>query len=410
MLLVSSCGTDSDDPPVEDSAPRVEAEPNAEGEESQEPDLDEGSDEATEPGQAASTQPGEEVAGGEDESQSESSDHDDEPAPLAEDSVEYTEGFEEIAEELEELPGRVEAIFVEDDETLLQMGDGTAAPLASTSKLYVLEALAEAIESGTAQWGDDLEVTDELRSLPSGTLQDQEDGYSTTLFDVAHRMISISDNTGTDMVMDLLGREAIEEAVNASGNQQPELLQPFLTTQEVFQLRWGHPELGEDWEQLEESERRNVLEELSEHELDITSDDTSRDDVDFSIDWFASASDISTLHRSLMERAEDQPELHQVLTANPGLSAAIDDPWWQSVSFKGGGLPGVATGSWYATAEDGTQRSVVILLSTEETEDIEEARRQLYIIATEALTAGTDSEIHSIETQDEELGDPTDEG
>lgn len=326
-------------------------------------------------------------------------------APEAEPELpEPAEGFEEIAERLDELPGRVEALVIEDGETLLQRGDSTAAPLASVSKLYVLAALAEAVESGDAEWMDSVTVTDELRSLPSGTLQDQADGYSTTLFDVAHRMISISDNTGTDMVMDLLGREAVEEAVAEFGHHDPQQMQPFLTTQELFQLRWGLPELGEGWAELDESQRREVLSEVEEEDFELTSEDTSRHDLDFAIDWHASAEDIAALHTELIDRAESDPELSQVLTANGGLPEPVEDPWWDELSFKGGGVPGVVTGSWHAQAEDGTGRTVVILLSTEDTEDIADHRTEVFALALDALIAGTDT-VRESDAEDSEEDD-----
>lgn len=310
----------------------------------------------------------------------------------AEQPYEAAEGFEEIAQRLGELPGNVEALVLEDGETLLQLGEGGAVPLASVSKLYVLAALAEAAEGEGVDWMDQLEVTEQVRSLPSGTLQDQVEGYTTTVFDAAHRMISISDNTGTDMIMGLLGRDAVEEAAGEFGHHDPQLMQPFLTTRELFQLRWGVPELGEDWAELEESERRQVLDEVSEEELEITSDDTSRHDLDFAVDWFASAEDIATLHQQLAARAEGQDELQEILVANPGLAETVEDQWWEELSFKGGGLPGVVTGSWHAQAEDGTERTVVMLLRTDDTEDIDDHRTELFDLALDALIAGTETE------------------
>ncbi len=305
---------------------------------------------------------------------------------------EPSEGFEEIAERLDGLPGDVEALVIEDGETLLQLGDGSPAPLASVSKLYVLAALVEAVEAEDVDWTDQLEVTDQVRSLPSGTLQDQSEGYTTTVYDVAHRMTAISDNTGTDMLMDLLGRDAVEEAAGEFGHHDPQLLQPFLTTRELFQLRWGLPELGEDWAELDEPERRQVLEEVSVEDLEITSEDTSEHDLDFAIDWYASTEDIAALHRELAARAEGQPELQEILVANPGLADDVEDPWWEALSFKGGGLPGVVTGTWHAQSEEGTERTVVLLLRTEDTDDIAEHRTELFSLALDALIAGTDTE------------------
>lgn len=320
--------------------------------------------------------------------------HDDAaPTAAPEDlTAEPAEGFEEIAERLTELPGTVEALVVEEGEVLLRFGQGDPAPLASVSKIYVFAALMEAIEAGDVEWMDQLELTDDLRSLPSGTLQDQPEGFTTTVYDAAHRMISLSDNTGTDMLMDRLGRQAVEEAVAATGHHNPQLLRPFLSTRELFQLRWGLPELGQRWGQLDVEERREVLEELSEEELEITSDDTSRHDRDEAIDWYATAEDVAEVTQALADWAQDQPEAADIFTANPGLAAPVEDPWWDSLAFKGGGLPGVVTGSWHAQVEQGAQRTVVMLLNTDDTDGVPEHREELFSLALDALIAGTETE------------------
>lgn len=320
-------------------------------------------------------------------------DNDDAPETAPEVAqVEPAEGFEDIAERIEELPGEAEALVVEDGDVLLQLGHGGPAPLASVSKVYVLAALVEAVENGEVDWMDELELTDELRSLPSGTLQDQADGYTTTVYDAAHRMISISDNTGTDMVMALLGRNAVEQAAADFGHHDPELLKPFLSTRELFQLRWGLPELGEDWADLDDSARLEVLEEVAEQDLEITSEDTSRHDLDDAIDWYATAEDVAAVTQELAARVEDHPEVGEILTANPGLVDEVDDEWWDSLAFKGGGLPGVVTGTWHAQTDDGTQRTVVLLLSTHDTEGAPDHRAELFSLAVDALIAGTDTE------------------
>jgi hypothetical protein len=52
----------------------------------------------------------------------------------------------------------------------------TVAPLGSTFKLYVLDALATLIATGKVTWNQELEITQQLKSLPSGVLQSDPDG------------------------------------------------------------------------------------------------------------------------------------------------------------------------------------------------------------------------------------------
>lgn len=297
------------------------------------------------------------------------------------------DGFEEITERLEDLPGEVDALVVEDGEPLLQVGNGEPAPLASTSKLYVLYALLDAIDEGEVSWDDTLEVTDEVRSLPGGTLQDQPEGFETSVLDVAQRMIEISDNTGTDMLIDLLGREAIEDAVEDTGHHNPDLLKPYLTTREVFQLRWGLPEYGDQWAEQNQEERRESLDELADEELDISSEDTADDEFDFDLDWSATPEDVVAVQEALAERFDDHPELHAILGTNPGMIGQPNNAWWESLAFKGGSLPGVLTGSWHAVGEDGTERSAVILFHGEETTSLDsEIRPEFFQLGTDAMT------------------------
>ncbi len=217
---------------------------------------------------------------------------------------------------------------------------------------------------------------------------------------MAQRTIEVSDNTGTDMLIDLLGRDAVEDAVADSGHTQPELLQPFLTTRELFQLRWQLPDLGEGWGSLDEADQRERLAELEGEELDISYEDTGPEDVDVDVDWHASAYDIAAVHEELADLAEQQPQLGPVLDTNPGLAGPVEDPWWESLAFKGGGLPGVLTGSWHAEAEDGTTRTVVLLAQHDEA--LGEHRGEFFQLAQDALTIGTDSEDPDGEDEEDE--------
>ena len=49
----------------------------------------------------------------------------------------------------------------------------TAAPLGSTFKLYVLDALANAVAAGKVSWNQQLAVTSQVRGLPPGRAADR---------------------------------------------------------------------------------------------------------------------------------------------------------------------------------------------------------------------------------------------
>lgn len=300
--------------------------------------------------------------------------------------------FQEIHAGLEEFSADVSALVLENGDPLLELEPNNPAPLASTAKLYVLLAVTQAVEAGGTSWDDTLTLTDELRSLPTGTLQDEDEGFEITVEDAAQAMIQHSDNTATDMILDHLGRESVEEAVEFSGHHDPDLMRPFLATRELFQLRWGEHGLAEsgvgaEWGDADEDSRREVLTELEDAPLpDLAEVDLSQ--VDHEIDWHASAVDVAVVHQTLADYAAEHPELVSILGSNPGLAMTPQDPWWETLAYKGGSIPGVLTGSWHVTDDDGTSRTVIILARSEDAEDLAEHEvQQMVVLAQSALTA-----------------------
>ena len=110
-------------------------------------------------------------------------------------------------------------------------------PVGSTAKLYVLGAVATAILDGDLTWDQPVPIRDELKSHPSGTFHELPAGTERTVLEHATAMISQSDNTATDHLVDLVGREAVEAAMVEMGHAAPERNQPFLTTREMFLMK-----------------------------------------------------------------------------------------------------------------------------------------------------------------------------
>lgn len=274
----------------------------------------------------------------------------------------------EITERLEALPGDVRALVTLDGKEVIAVDTDQAAPLGSIFKLYVLLAVADAVTAGTISWDQPLQVSDEVRSLPSGRLQDAETGTTVTVQEAAELMISISDNTATDMLIGLVGREAVEAAVVTANHHDPALLRPFLTTRELFGLLWGgNDEISAAWPTADEGARRALLNDLATRpfdidlsSIDLNSPETTPQFVD-GVEWFASAQDIVAVHAALRDRGAQDATVTGALTMNPGIT--INPELWPSVSFKGGSSPGVLTGSWDAVRDDNAKLAVVLLLS-----------------------------------------------
>ncbi len=262
-------------------------------------------------------------------------------------------------------------------EELHSIDPNTSASIGSAFKIYVLEALGEAVASGKVSWDQQLTITERLKSLPSGDLQEEPDGAQVSVKDAAAKMISISDNTGADMVFDLVGRSAVEAALVATGMTDPSRDRPFLTTREMFVLKLDQwPTLAQRYIAADEAGRRDLLATTIDKaplpDLEAASDWNTPREID-SIEWFASANDLCRAYISLAELA-GRPGLSQiadVLSINDG-GLALDPAEWKTTWFKGGSEPGVLALTYLATTQAG-QSYVVVALTGNPAESIDEA-------------------------------------
>lgn len=88
---------------------------------------------------------------------------------------------------------------------------------ASTIKIAVMiEAFARVAE-GKAKWTDELVLTKAARYSGSGILPELSDGLRLTLQDCVRLMMTLSDNTATNMVLDYLGTDAVNARMNSLG-------------------------------------------------------------------------------------------------------------------------------------------------------------------------------------------------
>jgi hypothetical protein len=96
-------------------------------------------------------------------------------------------------------------------------------PLAigSAFKLFILAELSRQVKAGERRWSDVVAL--DRRSIPSGVLQSWPPGSPITLHTLAAMMISQSDNTATDVLLHLAGRENVERMMTTAsgGGTQP---------------------------------------------------------------------------------------------------------------------------------------------------------------------------------------------
>ncbi|HEX8480968.1 MAG TPA: serine hydrolase [Allosphingosinicella sp.] len=232
---------------------------------------------------------------------------------------------------------------------LTQKADRPMA-IGSAFKLFVLAELVRSIRAGERRWSDVVPLGPP--SLPSGLLQDWPKGSPLTLHTLAALMISRSDNSATDTLLAVLGREKVEGLLPALGVRAAERNRPLLSTREAFALKLGDPALLARWKSADEGGRRALLPRLAGIEaakLDPLRL-ASRPIEIAGVEWFASPSD---LVRTLdwLRRNGDSTAL-DILAIVPG---AGSEParGFSYLGFKGGSEPGVLNLSFLLKTRQG---------------------------------------------------------
>jgi beta-lactamase class A len=227
-------------------------------------------------------------------------------------------------QQLQALPGQTHLVILEGNTELAAHNADEALAIGSAFKLAVLTALREQIDTKERTWADVVELRPEDKSLPSGILQTWFDGALLTVQSLATLMISQSDNTATDALIHLVGREAIEALTPRNS--------PFLTTREFFALKNPQNEaLLKRYRDENTRQRRAVLQELASDPLPDASLFSDKP-VALDIEWFFTPRELC----DLMQKVEDLP----LMSVNPGGEWVVPSQW-ERVAFKGGSEPGV---------------------------------------------------------------------
>jgi len=167
------------------------------------------------------------------------------------------------------------------------------------------------------------------------------------------------------MLIHLAGRPAVQ-AQDRQWSAHAALNVPFLTTRELFLLKYVDPLLADQYLHLAPGQRAAFLAAavdplpLSQAQLQNAS---SPADID-TIEWFASPDDICRAFAGLQQLAA-QPALAPlgpILSANNS-GLGLDPAQWPTIWFKGGSEPGVLTLGYLATDSKGQTFVVVAMLS-----------------------------------------------
>jgi hypothetical protein len=155
-------------------------------------------------------------------------------------------------------------------------------------------------------------------------------------------MISISDNTATDLLIDVVGRQALAEKLG---------IDFALTTREFFFLK-GDIETREAYLAASPEEKLDIVEGLANRPMPALNPNLPLHDQ--GIEWYVPAT-------RLCEMIGDVATL-DVMSINTGLAPTED---WSHVAYKGGSETGVLNLTSHLTAEDGTEYCVVLTINAQ---------------------------------------------
>src|SRR6266576_7196126 len=95
---------------------------------------------------------------------------------------------------------------------------------ASTIKIAVMVEAFARVAEGKSKWTDELVLTKEKKVSGSGILQELSDGLHITLRDGVNLMMLVSDNTATNLVLDVLTTDAVNARMESLGIKQIRIL------------------------------------------------------------------------------------------------------------------------------------------------------------------------------------------
>src|ERR1051325_577230 len=104
------------------------------------------------------------------------------------------------------------------------LGGDEPVRTASTIKVAVMVEAFARVSEGRAKWTDELVLDKSVRYSGSGVLQDLTDGLRLTLRDAVTLMMTVSDNTATNMVLGYLTTDAVTERTETLGFKQTRIM------------------------------------------------------------------------------------------------------------------------------------------------------------------------------------------
>ncbi|MEZ5669716.1 MAG: serine hydrolase [Alphaproteobacteria bacterium] len=237
--------------------------------------------------------------------------------------------LDEVVGAIAALPGET-AVYVARGDTVLA-AHAADAPLlvASSFKLAVMLALREAVDAGDLAWDQVVRYRSDWASVSSGMLHAYPDGHPITVASLAAMMISLSDNTATDVLIRLVGRDHVEAAAGTA---------PILMTAEYFKLK-ADPALYRRYLDADLAGQRAIIEEIGAVPLPRQADLANGR---IAHGWRLSARSLCALMGAVADLGE--------MGINTGGQPSVE---WDRIAFKGGNDVGVTNLTYMVTPPGG---------------------------------------------------------
>lgn len=275
-------------------------------------------------------------------------------------------GFESAEKTLPEVESAFAALPGDVGYAIAKLGNGAPQLLkgrnadkpyaiGSAFKLVILAELVRATNAGERKW-DDL-VTLDGGMLPGGGYTMKPKGTQVSLRELATQMISISDNSATDILLHALGRAKVEAMLPVLGIADPARNRPFMGTLDMFRLK-GIAGLADRYLAQNEAGRRALLDgevaQIPPILIDATSFTRKIPNRIDTLEWFESPNDLVRVMDWLRRNSEGMAgiEARKILSANPGVSPDVRSKW-QWIGYKGGSEPGVMNMTLLLQAQNG---------------------------------------------------------
>jgi beta-lactamase class A len=139
--------------------------------------------------------------------------------------VKQTTLDQRVRGELAPFKGKV-SLFAKNLDTgmVYELSGDDRVPTASTIKIAIMVEAFARVTEGKAKWTDELILTKEKKVGGAGILPEFADGLRLTLRDGVMLMMTLSDNTATNLVIDVLTTDAVNARMESLGLKETRLM------------------------------------------------------------------------------------------------------------------------------------------------------------------------------------------